>query len=728
MAIWQWAMMAAQAGTAALIKPVMFPWFNDTQATWIYNKTKDEQDEKLKKQKEYELYKQMLPVAMANKKLDDRIEAKKELVYQSTQEKDLEKKSQMDLTLKMADFADQAREYGLKNGKDLTNIPDNEVIGAIIKAVPNGAKMFEDYMNNGDDSLLVQAGIKQPKIEKENEYATGLLDFLSWKRISTEREVGQFLDPLWMKGTGWADPWTALNLVGKSLLNLVPNAVSFVKWVGSMIFHPKQTVEWIKSIGQGIIDQSQWQTDTPQAQMVAGMRDWIKNTVTDPQALWQFLFENPLDVLTVVSPKGVTDLWVASVKLAGKSVAKSAEVIGKWTAKASEFIASQAFGIAPSTIKTIVRNPELYTQVERWIINSEELLGQLGGKIDSKIAKIWDTGKLYEQVKKIANIETPIEDINNVLYKRGIKINNGKLDFTDTNMADTSDLNAIQKAYDIVNTPNVNAINMRGKLDDLINYESKTTSKWQWVIKEIRKAIDDKAKTEIPWLAKLDATYWVEVKELRAIKKDFLNADWTFKDNALSKLSNLTKKWNEAKLERVKQLLPWIENNINAIRAFEDVTLAWWQKVGAYLRWAGTVWIGALTWWPVWAVVWLLLTSPQVATNLLKWLWYTKEFITKIVNKIRTWTKITQSEMAVLEKWAESLSTNKTDDLMDVTNMNNNTSLINKWLLSESIKNEIDNLKNISRNDLPMKSKEIESKLTTQEEFDYLNKVYSSLL
>lgn len=672
MALWDAMKTAIQWWTTALLRPVMFPWLNDRQASRIFDQTKDE-DEKTKAQKQYEIYKQVLPITIANKKLEERVISKKEIMYQSTQEKDVEKKKQMDLTLKMADYADDLRRYAMENGKDATDIPDNDLIGQVIKTIPNGDQLFADYINGTSDEIYTASGLREAPVVLENKHAQGLLDFLWGKTISTEREVSQFLDPLWNKWTGGANPWTALNIVGKSLLNLVPNAVAFVKWVGSMIFHPKQTVEWLKSMWQGIIDQSQWDTTTPQAQMVSWIWWEIKKTVTDPQKLWQFIFENPLDILTVVSPKWTLELANVATKWAIKGTIKWAEVLGKWTARASEFVASQAFGITPQTIKTIIRNPELYTQVEKWVLNSEEMLGSLGTKIDEKIAKIWETGKWYQTIKETANIQSPVDEINGILKSRGIEIKDWKLDFTNTNMADTSDMNAIQKAYDFVNSDNVNVLNTRGKLDDLINYESKTTSKWQSVVKEIRKAIDTKAKNEIPWLAKLDATYWMEVKELKNIKKDFLNADGTFKDNALSRISNLTKKGNEAKLERVKNLLPWIENNINAIRAFEDVALAGWQKVGAYLRWAGTVWIWALAGWPVWAIVWLLLTSPQVATNLLKWLWYAKEFIAKIVSKLKTGTKITSQEMWILSS--------KLENGTITTNTIGNTNVIDSKLL-----------------------------------------------
>lgn len=589
------------------------------------------------------------------KYLKDREDMKADIMQRVVSTKDTTEKANLTTTLKISNYSDIVREWAKKENIDLSNIDDKQLISQFLQENPQHQTWFIDYMNGKKQSIdigkeiwVIKEEIPVEEVQKENKHAQWLLDFLWGKTISTEREVWQFMDPLWLKWTGGANVSTALNLVWKSLLNLVPNTIEFVKWVGSMIFHPKQTVEWLKSIWQGIIDQAQWETTTPQAQMVSWMWWEIKNTVTDPQKLWQFIFENPLDILTVVSPKWAAELASVATKWAIKGTVKWVEVLGKWTARASEFVASQAFGITPQTIKTIIKNPKLYTQVEKWILNSEEMLGSLGTKIDEKIAKISETGKWYQAIKETANIQSPIEEVNNALKARGIEIKNWKLDFTNTNMADTSDMNAIQKAYDFIKWDNVNVLNIRGKIDDLINYESKTTSKWQSVVKEIRKIIDNKGKIEIPWLAELDNTYWVEIKELRNIKKDFLNADWTFKDNALSKISNLTKKGNEAKLERVKKLLPWIEENINAIRAFEDVSLAWWQKVRSYLRGAWTVWVWAMTGWPVWAIVWLLLTSPQVATNLLKWLWYTKEFINNIVNKIKTGAKITSQEMKVL--------------------------------------------------------------------------------
>jgi hypothetical protein len=55
-----------------------------------------------------------LPVTIANKKLQERIDAKQELLYATQTEKDEGKKNAQKLTLKLADLADTMRADALK--------------------------------------------------------------------------------------------------------------------------------------------------------------------------------------------------------------------------------------------------------------------------------------------------------------------------------------------------------------------------------------------------------------------------------------------------------------------------------------------------------------------------------------------------------------------------------------------------------------------------------------
>jgi len=86
---------------------------SESQRSWIYDNTKEE-DELTRRQKQYEIYKQVLPTVMATKKAEERNLAKQELLYATTTEKDESKKKQQEFTLKMADLADEMRVAGMK--------------------------------------------------------------------------------------------------------------------------------------------------------------------------------------------------------------------------------------------------------------------------------------------------------------------------------------------------------------------------------------------------------------------------------------------------------------------------------------------------------------------------------------------------------------------------------------------------------------------------------------
>ena len=150
---------------------------SENQRSWIYDNTKEE-DEQTKKQKQYEIYKQVLPTVMANKKLEERNLAKQELLYATTTEKDESKKKQQEFTLKMADLADEIRTAGLKQGYDASNVSDDKLIGELAKT-PENQQLLVNYFNNGDQEILYANGFKDRPAVEEKKTASGIGDFLS---------------------------------------------------------------------------------------------------------------------------------------------------------------------------------------------------------------------------------------------------------------------------------------------------------------------------------------------------------------------------------------------------------------------------------------------------------------------------------------------------------------------------------------------------------------------
>lgn len=166
MAIWNTVSNPTLWGAMALTRATQFPWLSDNQASWIFNKTLNV-PEKDREQVQYNLYKQVLPVAMANKKEQERIQAKKELAYQANVEKDKNKQWQLNLNLKLADLADTMRKDALNKGYDASNANDEELIKPLVAKVPNGNQLLADYINGKSEEFLVSAGLKQAPVIEE---------------------------------------------------------------------------------------------------------------------------------------------------------------------------------------------------------------------------------------------------------------------------------------------------------------------------------------------------------------------------------------------------------------------------------------------------------------------------------------------------------------------------------------------------------------------------------
>lgn len=306
----------------------------------------------------------------------------------------------------------------------------------------------------------------------------------------------------------------------------------------------------------------------------------------------------------------------------------------------------------------------------------ETVFDEVKDKVSEKRLESTEMWKEYWELRKnkskVVNTEWITSDLKKTLKKQWINIDkNNNLKFSDMSKFNSKQKAALVDAWNELKMvewkKNINAWNvldMRQKFDDKLNWDGKAVDlKWdvsavdkatEWLIKDMRWAIDNRAKTSVAWLKELDAKYSESIATIQEIKKDWLNPDWTFKDNARSKLRNLTKAWNEARLERLEKLLPWITNDLKALDVWltvEKVTkpTVWlyskWQRIGWWLIGAGATWnIPALLAW-----VWLsILTTPK---NFVKVL----EAYPDIVSKLQAWQELLPSDMAKLQSLASRI-------------------------------------------------------------------------
>lgn len=280
-------------------------------------------------------------------------------------------------------------------------------------------------------------------------------------------------------------------------------------------------------------------------------------------------------------------------------------------------------------------------------------------------------GNLRKNKSKVVNTEWITADMKKTLKKNWITIDkDNNLKFSDMSKFNAKQKAALIDAWNelklVEKKKNINAWNvldMRQKFDDKLNWDGKAMDlNWnlsavdkatEWLIQDMRWAIDNRAKVSVDWLKELDAKYSEALAEMQQIKKDWLNPDWTFKDNARSKLRNLTKAWNEAKLERLEKVIPWITNDLKALDVWLTVEKATKQWVWQYSKsiWvAGTVW--ALASWNVPALlvsiwVWILATPKNFVRVL--------EAYPDIAEKLSAWQELLPSDVAKLQSLASRI-------------------------------------------------------------------------
>lgn len=320
--------------------------------------------------------------------------------------------------------------------------------------------------------------------------------------------------------------------------------------------------------------------------------------------------------------KGISTIakpGVAAIDLAGKAVGK----VGDLANTLAKYGTAQATGFSPKTISTILQNPEKFLGDYKSNFTREALGEKVSTAIDQRLENLSATGKEYQAIRTSGEkVQVPPATLQNILDQFNIKLDkNGQIKTnSETLPMSSGDQVALQKFIDTFGkktelTAN-GFLNARKTLDNMAKWDASKTSASTTLSRVIRTAYDILGKDQITGLRELDAKYSPEVNLLKQIKKDYLKPDGTFKDNAVSKLANLTNKGKESALARLEQITPGISKEINVLRAVEDIANAGGQKVGTYTRAALTGATYLSSGLPG-AVVEAILTHPAVATKIL---------------------------------------------------------------------------------------------------------------
>lgn len=280
---------------------------------------------------------------------------------------------------------------------------------------------------------------------------------------------------------------------------------------------------------------------------------------------------------------------------------------------------SQVTGMNPSTISTIINNPDEFSPTHMRAYTREGMGADVKTLIDDRLSNLQATGEEYNNIRQSGgNVYFDKSPLQTVLNKYGITLDKeGQIKTSAESVPlKGGDLNALQNFIDQYGKEDQLSangfLNARKALSNLAEYDSSKSDISNRIAKDLRSVYDTTGKTQLPGLSETDAKYAPEIKLLNQIKKDYLNPDGSFKDNALTKITNA--KGNV--LDRLEKLSPGIGAKIKILNAVEDIQRASGQKVGAYAR-AAAVGYGAATFNPG-AIVAAIMTSPTIATQILR--------------------------------------------------------------------------------------------------------------
>lgn len=283
---------------------------------------------------------------------------------------------------------------------------------------------------------------------------------------------------------------------------------------------------------------------------------------------------------------------------------------------------SHVTSMDPESIRTIVSNPDQFSKIVRDNISRGGLAGEVKNSIDSRINSLKETGSKYEPIKQsTSRVSTNGFSLDKILKDNGFQIKKRKIVANTKSITrDPSDIKALQAVYNNWNNKTLitpaEFLNMRSDLANLKYTESGLARKGTIprLADKMRITANNIIRPQIKGLSDLDDKFSTETLFLKQIKKDYLNPDGTFKDNAVSKIANAGNK--SQVLNRLEQIMPGVTRRLKIVKAIEDIERANGQKVGTYTR--GAFSGVALITGNVPGLIATIMTHPENATQILR--------------------------------------------------------------------------------------------------------------
>lgn len=361
----------------------------------------------------------------------------------------------------------------------------------------------------------------------------------------------------------------------------------------------------------------------------------------------------------------------------------------KWVVgKAKDIVETRVTGISPEEKIRIQNDPYV---MEKWnkakdmmessgmpmedSLITENLYNEIWDKIlktfddiESQLSESWP---VYNDLRNLDTKYSMIEslpEVNKLLDANDIISTPGWLDFSNSKFVSDADMRSVQRALDMIVqtiskplTPR-EYLNLRTKLSELAKYSVVDASRGQSLIRQMRHAVDQVAKKEIPGLKDVDK---ITSQKLNEIKK--LKDWWVYKggdrkgevrNNFYSIIKNLTGENRKVMMNNLKKYYPGIDEEIEAVHLTQKLLKAYNKSPDIvkwlWLGWGIVVWA---SWWflpgILWALIWEMIQEwvLKPRTKSMR-----KKAIDKITSEMSPEAKKKLEEIARKQTYAKELS------------------------------------------------------------------------
>ncbi len=408
--------------------------------------------------------------------------------------------------------------------QNVANKPWYAKLGKMVKA------KYPEYSDISDEELWQKMLAKYPEY---NDIVSGETSAL-WYGAKALSGIGSMaVSAPWMVAGGAEQLGTGIWTIASSqswqdvaqwVLQAWKGALQAWFWVATGAMPIASTLfgaaSWFEPVQKGF--QYLWQKAWDISAWTAGLLGGNQAVQEQARGFWEVAL--PALALGLVSKSGKVIRPVA--KATGKAIVRWAEVVAQkvvqwvktgvqttweWVGKVTKSIVSQQSWLWTPAIESILKTPELQWKIRSWELSGAKTLEEARSSIDALREWYRETWKMYDTVRK-SNIPVAKNEAKQVLISQleseGL-VTGWKLNLVDLPVKDrwaiTQALKYIDEYGDTM-TPQ-NALSIRQKLDDLINYKSDVGSNGQRIVQWLRAKYDEFLGNKLPWLKEIDTKY-----------------------------------------------------------------------------------------------------------------------------------------------------------------------------------------------------------------------------